>query len=128
MACAAAQRDFYFSSLVVPPLGLSFGFGPTSVFASPSGVYSPPRREGAIAVADWGSLTHSGQGGVWCPQLGCVLSASGSRDWQSVATDWDILTLVGVSPSACGGRDWCVGAVAALPLVHHSTVAPLFLG
>ena len=62
MACAAAQRDFCSSSLVTPPLGLSFGFGPTNACAPPLGVCSPLRCEGVKAGADWGTLTQAEDG------------------------------------------------------------------
>ena len=65
-------------------------------------------------------------GRVRWPQLGCVRIACGSVDWQAVATDWG--ALVRVPPSACWGRGWHVGAMAALSLVWHSTMAPCFLG
>ena len=57
MACAAAERDFSSSSLVAQPLGLSFGFGPTSACAPPSGLCSPPRQEVSKAAADWGTYS-----------------------------------------------------------------------
>ena len=58
--------------LVVLPMVLSFGFGPTFVCVLPSGVCFPSRQEGMKAVTDWGTLTHSGWGRLWQPQLGCA--------------------------------------------------------
>ena len=121
MACAAAQRDFHSSSLVALPLGLSFGFSPTSVCVPPSGICSLPRWEGVKEVADWDTLAHSGQGGVRWPRWAmhkAFVAAEIRRQLQQTGARllwWE-------SPSrAYGGRVWCVGVVLALPLVSLST-------
>ena len=57
----------------------------------------------------WGSCTHSDA---------IPSSAHGDRGQQEFVTHWSMLTLVGVTPSACTGKGWCVGiesAMAALP-------------
>ena len=91
-AWAAALRYFCSSSLVAPPLGLDFVFGPTSAYVSLSGVCSQLRQNGVKAEADWGTLTPSGQGGVWQPQLGCAQIACCGGDQQEVAKDWGMPT------------------------------------
>ena len=87
----------------------------------------PTQARGVKAVTDWGTLTNSGHGGVWQPQLGCAWSAC-SRNWQAVAPDSDTLSLVEVPPSAYGGKGWHVGVVTAPPLANNSAMAPNFLG
>lgn len=57
-----------FLSFSVP--GAQFWFWPQLCIVPPSGICSTPRWEGANAVADWGTLTYSGQGGVQWPQRG----------------------------------------------------------
>ena len=47
---------------------------------------------------------HSGQGRVQRPQLLFARNACGGGDWQAVATDWGVLTLVRVLPIAHGDR------------------------
>ena len=43
-------------------------------------------------------------GGVQWPQLGCGRNTCGGRDWQAVATDWDVLALVGVPSMPLNSR------------------------
>lgn len=104
MVCTAAWRDFSSPSCHTAP-GLSLDFGPNFACVAPSGICSPPGREGAKATADWGTPTHSGRSGVRRPQLGCVLRV------------WGVLTLVQVPPNARGGCS---------PLASHSTLVPQF--
>ena len=46
MSCAAARKDFGFSSLITQALVLSFGFGHTSVCGPPLGIVSHPGESG----------------------------------------------------------------------------------
>lgn len=102
---AQMHGDFSSPSCHTAP-GLSLDFGPNIACVAPSGVCSPPGREGAKATADWDTPTHSGWSGVRRPQLGCVLRA------------WGMLTLVQVPPNAHGGCS---------PPACHSTLVPQFL-
>ena len=121
-------RDCYSSSLDALPLRIIFGFAPASMYAPLSGIFSPLRWEGVKVAADWGTLTHSHKGEVQQPQLGCVQSASSSRDCQVGATDWEMFALVGVPPSAHRGRICPVGTVMGSSHVCRSKLVPHFQG
>ena len=55
-------------------------------------------------MATWGTLTHSSQGGIWWPQLGCEQVAYGGEDQQAVATDWRIPSCGSPSQCPCEGN------------------------
>ena len=105
MACAAAGRDFRFSSLIVQPLGFSCGFGPTSVFGPPSGVCSLPKWQGAKEAADWETLANWGtylfrpgrdKAATSRVCVNCLWQWRGTGN----STGWDELILVKVPPCA----------------------------
>lgn len=62
---------------------------------------------------------------------GSLPSFHGGRGQQKLVTDWGVLFLVQVPPSAHRGRGWLVGTeftMAVPPLLHHSTVISCFQG
>ena len=62
---------------------------------------------------------------------GSLPSVHGGRGQQKLVTDWGVLFLVQVPPSAHRGRGWLVGTeftMAVPPLLHHSTVISCFQG
>ena len=63
--------------------------------------------------------------------MGSLSSALGCRGWQEAESDWGVLALVGVSPSACRSKGWHMGResmMAAPPFACLSTVVPHFQG
>ena len=78
-------RDFPFSSLFAQLLGLSFGFGPTSVSRSPEGICSSLRQDGVKVAADLEALAHLGRGEGGVRNAGRACGGRGQRD---VATSW----------------------------------------
>ena len=97
--CRCSER-FQFFFLSRTALGLSFGFGTTSACGSPSGVCSPPRRDG-VKSGTGGMMAHFGgmrHGSYWLGHS-CLLRWGSKGQWQTGA--W-VLALVGVPPIAPG--------------------------
>ena len=102
MACEAAGRDFSSPSLITQPLGLSFGFDPTSACEPPSGDCSTwvghacLLRQEKVKMAMTGALMFAS---MWSPS------------------------------SAYRVRAWCLGRESTMvppPLARHSTMVPHF--
>ena len=113
MVCSGKRRDFSSSSLVAQPLGLSFGFSPTSACGPSIGVCSLPSQEGVEAVT------------------GGALACFGGRGQRWRLTGMCEPTPAGTPPSASrgggqsGGRE---AVMVALPFTCHSTMALHFHG
>ena len=120
-ASAAAWRDFHFSFLDTQYLKLRLGFGSTPAYVPLSCVCSPPRWKGTKQQLI-GECTHSAGEGY------------DSHTWDvckvpvAIAIDWGTLGLVGILPSGCGGRGWCVGVVVAPTSCELLNKISCFLG
>ena len=127
MAWAAAWKDFHSSSLVAPPVVLSFGFDPTSVCAPPPQASVPCLGESEGKQQLHGACLLSQARRSTVATIGVCVSCLWWWNQQALVTDCGALALVGMPPSACGGRS-CHGGSGGSPAstMYLSTMGPHF--
>ena len=131
MACALARKTS--SSLVALPLGLSFGLGPTSVCAPPSGICSPQMR--GSESSDWLGHTYSlrlGRG------MAAIIVFVNCLRWRVLTGSCNSLghTHSDGSPSQCpwrpkkpvGGEKGCIGGPAPCTPLNNDALLLLCPG
>lgn len=124
----SCREKILFLFLVIPHLGLIFGFAPSLCVCSTYRCLFL-MQAGGKESSDWLGHTYSlRSSGILQPQLKCRRVACSSGDWEAVATDCGLLALMGVFPSSLSSRCWSVDGVDGPIICMSLNNCACFLG